>query len=61
MLIDQYEPGVEVCSRATDGSWRSVIHRGLEGHAQLPALGIEIGIDEIFARVTFTPAARAEA
>lgn len=61
VLIDQYEPVVEVCSRATDGSWRSVVHRGLEGHAQLPALGIEIGSDEVFARVTFAPAARTEA
>ena len=61
VLIDQYEPGVEVCSRATDGSWRSVVHRGLEAHAHLPALGIEIGSDEIFARVTFTPATSAEA
>ena len=56
MLIDQSQPVVEVASRAADGSWRSVIHRGLEGRAQLPALGVEIGLDEIFARVTFAPA-----
>jgi Uma2 family endonuclease len=59
LLIDQSQPVVEVASRAADGSWRSVIHRGLEGRAQLPALGIEIGLDEIFARVTFTSAAAA--
>ena len=56
VLIDQSKPGVEVSTRNEDGSWRSVIQRGLEGRAQLPALGIEIGLDEIFARVTFAPA-----
>ena len=56
VLIDQTKPVVEVATRADDGSWRSVIHRGLEGRAQLTALGIEIGLDEIFARVTFAPA-----
>jgi Uma2 family endonuclease len=53
VLIDQSKPVVEVSTRADDGSWRSVIQRGLEGRAQLTALGIEIGLDEIFARVDF--------
>jgi len=57
LLIDQNQPVVEVASRTADGSWRSVIHRGLEGRAQLTALGLEIGLDEIFARVTFASAA----
>ena len=57
VLIDQSRPVVEVSTRADDGSWRSVIQRGLEGQAQLTALGIEIGLDEIFARVAFASAA----
>ena len=57
ILIDQSKPVVEVSTRADDGSWRSVIQRGLEGRAELTALGIEIGLDEIFARVTFASAA----
>jgi Uma2 family endonuclease len=61
LLIDQFEPGVEICTRAADDSWRSAVHRGLQGQVQLPALGIEIGIEEIFARVTFTPPADGEA
>jgi Uma2 family endonuclease len=57
MLIDQFKPVVEVSTRSDDGSWRSVVQRGLEGRAQLTALGIEIGLDEISARVTFASAA----
>ena len=55
LLIDQNEPAAEVASRDDDGSWRSVVHRGLDDRVQLEALGVEIGLDEIFARVTFAP------
>jgi Uma2 family endonuclease len=67
LLIDQNEAGVEVASRADDGSWRSLIHRGLEARLQMEALGVELGLDEIFARVTFAsesgerPASQVEA
>jgi Uma2 family endonuclease len=61
VLIDQDEPAVEVASRAADGSWRSVVHRGLEGCIQLPALGFEIGLDELFAGMTFERPASEEA
>jgi Uma2 family endonuclease len=53
VLIDQSEAGAEVASRNDDGSWRSLIHRGLDARLRLDALGVEIGLDEIFARVTF--------
>ena len=56
VLIDQDEPAAEVAARADDGSWRSVVHRGLDDRVQLQALGVEIGLDKIFARVTFAPA-----
>jgi Uma2 family endonuclease len=56
MLVDQSKPVVEVASRSDDGSWRSTIHRGLDGHLRLDALGVEIGLEEVFARVTFAPA-----
>ena len=61
LLIDQSEAGAEVASRADDGSWRSLIHLGLDARLRLDALGVELGLDEIFARVTFAPAAPAEA
>jgi len=54
VLIDQYAPVVEVASRDPDGSWRSVIHRDLQARLRLEALGVEIGLDEVFARVEFT-------
>lgn len=53
VLIDQKKPVVEVASRDDDGSWRSVIHRGLDGHMRLDTLGVEIGLEEFFARVSF--------
>ena len=61
VLIDQYKSVVEIASRDDDGSWRSVIHRGLDGRVQLTALGVELGLKEIFARVTFGPASPAAA
>ena len=53
VLIAQNEPAVEVATRADDGSWRSVLHEGLEARVQLDALGVELGLAEIFFRVTF--------
>ena len=53
VLIDQDTPILEVASRADDGSWRSIVHRGLKARLRLEALGVEFGLDEIFARVTF--------
>jgi Uma2 family endonuclease len=61
LLVDQGKPVVEVASRNDDGSWRSVIHRGLDARLRLDALGVEIGLDEVFARVTFAPASSDEA
>jgi Uma2 family endonuclease len=61
VLIDQAKPVVEVASRDDDGSWRSVMHRGLDVRVRLGALGAEIGLDEIFARVAFAPAAEPDA
>ena len=56
VLVGQDEPVVEVASWQEDGSWRSVIHRGLEAVAAIPALGIELPCHEIFARVDFAEA-----
>ena len=61
VLIDQNEPAAEVASRNGDGSWRSVLHRGLDARLRLEALGVELALDEIFARVTFASASPARA
>ena len=60
VLIDQDQPIVEISSPDPGGSWRSVIHRGLDARLRLDALGIEIGLEEVFARVSFAPAAPSE-
>ena len=61
VLIDQNEPAAEVTSRNDDGSWRSLIHRGLDARLRLDALRVELGLDEVFARVTFAAASTAGA
>ena len=53
VLIDQDEGGIEVTSPNADGSWQSVIVRELDARLRLPALNLEIGLDEVFARVAF--------
>jgi Uma2 family endonuclease len=60
VVVDQGKPVVEVALRNDDGSWRSVIHRELDARLRLDALGVEIGLEEVFARVTFAPPGTAE-
>jgi len=59
VLVGQDAPVVEVASPAPDGSWRSVVHRGLEARMTLEALDAGIGLEEIFARVAFAAGASA--
>ena len=51
VLVAQDKPTVEVASRDPDGTWRSVIHRDLSARLRLEALQLDIGLDEVFARV----------
>ena len=53
VLVDQDEGGIEVTSPNADGTWRSVILRDLGDRLELTALDVEIGLEEVFARVTF--------
>lgn len=53
VLIDQYEGGVEVASPDPDGTWRSVVIQQLDASFRLDALNLEIGLEEVFARVAF--------
>jgi Uma2 family endonuclease len=57
VLVDQDEGGVEVTSPNEDGTWQSAILRDLDDRLQLPALKVEIGLEEVFARVVFRGAA----
>ena len=53
VLVDQDEGGVEVTSPNADGTWQSVILRDLSDRMELTALKVEIGVEEVFARVAF--------
>jgi Uma2 family endonuclease len=53
VLVDQDEGGVEVTSPNPDGTWRSVILRDLGARLELTALNVQIGLEEVFARVVF--------
>ena len=53
VLVDQDEGGVEVTSPNLDGTWQSVILRDLRDRLELTALKVEIGLEEVFARVAF--------
>lgn len=53
VLVDQDEGGVEVTSPNADGTWQSVILRDLGDRLELSALKLEIGLEEVFARVAF--------
>ena len=53
VLVDQDERGVEVTSPNLDGTWQSVILRDLGDRLELTALNVEIGPEEVFARVAF--------
>lgn len=57
VLVDQDEGGVEVTSPNADGTWQSVILRDLSDRLELTALRVEIGLEEVFARVAFPGAA----
>jgi Uma2 family endonuclease len=53
VLLDQDEGGVEVTSPNPDGTWRSVILRDLGARLELTGLNVQIGLEEVFARVAF--------
>jgi Uma2 family endonuclease len=61
VLIAQDRARAECFSRQPDGSWRVDIALGLEAALSLPAIGCELRLSEIYARVTFPPAEDDEA
>ena len=55
LLVDQVAPRVEVVSRETDGTWRSVVVEGLEQAIELRELGTAIPLAAIFDEVELPP------
>jgi Uma2 family endonuclease len=59
VLISQDAPIVETFFRQGDGSWLIAgTYTGLDAHARLRAVDIEIALTDIFAGVTFPPPAQ---
>lgn len=61
LYVAQDEPRVELYSREADGSWRSVYLSGLEAVARIEALGVELGLAEIYDEIPFPPPPEASA
>ena len=55
VLISQREPRIEHFFRLEDGIWRFVVARGLEAVLSLPAIGCELRLADVYARVVFPP------
>ena len=54
VLISQTEPRIEHFYRMEDGIWRFVVARGLEAVLALPAVGCNLRLADVYARVTFS-------
>jgi Uma2 family endonuclease len=54
ILVAQKEPRVEVLEQRPDGSWIHRASSGLQAVLQLPAIGVELPLAEIYDRVDFS-------
>ena len=55
VLVNSDTPLVETFIRQATGSWMLGAFEGLDAVAQLPSLGIELSLREIYAGITFPP------
>lgn len=53
VIVSQVEPRIEVYSRQADGSWRYDPASGLNAIARLEAIGCELRLADVYARVEF--------
>jgi Uma2 family endonuclease len=56
VLVAQDRPRIEVFTRQPDDTWRHEVAKGLEAVLALPAIGCELKLADIYARVEFPPA-----
>jgi Uma2 family endonuclease len=56
VLVSQNEPHIEIFQREPSGSWSLREVSGMESALNIPPLGIEVPLEEIYARVDFTAA-----
>ena len=55
VLVAQDQARIECFTRQPDSSWRLDIAIGLDAVLRLPAIGCELRLAEIYARITFPP------
>lgn len=53
LLVSQREPRIEQFIRQQNGDWLLRAANGMDGKLELPSLGIQIRLDEVFANVPF--------
>lgn len=56
ILVAQDRPRIEVFTRQPDDTWRHEVVKELEATLALPAIGCELRLADIYARVEFPPA-----
>jgi Uma2 family endonuclease len=55
LLVAQDRPWIEQFTRQQDGKWLEQVIEGIDEELAIPALGCEMPLAEIFARVEFPP------
>lgn len=53
VLVSQYRPRLEVFTRQEDGSWEYRAFEGMDTVAPLPAIGCELRLADVYARIAF--------
>lgn len=53
LIVDQYEPFVQVYSRSEDGGWKHAIFQELTDIMLLPDLGISMPLEVVYRKVSF--------
>ncbi len=52
LIVDQYEPFVQVYSRDGDKGWKHAIYRELSAEIPLPALGVSLPLETVYKKVS---------
>jgi Uma2 family endonuclease len=55
LLVDTELPRIDVWSRESDGSWRTLRYDGLDAKLELPAVGASLALADIYEGLTFEP------
>lgn len=53
IIVAQDEPLIQVYERQSDSSWLYTLYQGLDGTIRLPAIGCQLQLADVYARVEF--------